>query len=81
MRLYTLYLRPLGEITLHLDTVSFSGRNIFMNGYDSNHERILFTFDKFNYPEDVPSDYGYCHITSYMKGGICTPCNTYKPVM
>lgn len=79
--LYTLYLRPLGEVTLHTQTASFSGRNIFMTGYNGNNERIHFKMDKFCYLEDLPCDYGYCHIISYTKGSETKLCNVYKPLM
>ena len=81
MRLYTLYLRPLGEVTLHLNTTLISGCNIFVAGYTRNHERIDFKLDKLCYLEDSPDDYGYCHIVSYTKGGTSILCNTYKPLM
>lgn len=77
--LYTLYAPILGEITLHLSTATFSGRNIFMDGYDRHKERIQFTFDKFTHPDSY-SECGFCHMTSYVKGGSYTPCNQYVTV-
>ena len=76
---YTIYVPSLGEITLHLSTATFSGRTIFMRGLDNNHERINFTFDQFVYPDSEKSC-GFCHITSYTKGGVYTPCNMYQAV-
>lgn len=79
--LYTLHIRPLGEVILHLDSISIDGFKIFITGYDNDHNRIDFTMDKLCYLEDSPDDYGYCHIISYVKGGVHTACNVYKPLM
>ena len=76
--MYTLHLSPLGEVTLHLDTVHISGFNIYLTGYDDDNNRIDFTMDKLCYLEDIPYDFGYCHILSYTKNGISTPCNIYR---
>lgn len=76
--LYALYIRPLGEVILHLDSISIDGFKIFITGYDNDHNRIDFTMDKMAYLEDSPCDCGYCHIVSYVKNGITTPCNIYR---
>lgn len=79
--LYTLHIRPLGEVTLSLDSINISGKNIFITGYDDNRNHIDFTLDKLCYLEDSPYDYGYCHIVAYRKNGVSTQCNVYKPLM
>ena len=79
--LYTVHIRPLGEVTLCLDTITISGFYIFIVGYNDNKDRINFTLDRLCYLEDSPYDYGYCHIVSYSKDGVSTQCNVYKPLM
>ena len=76
--MYTLYMSPLGEITLDLDSIRISGFNIYVAGYDNDRERIDFTMEKICYLEDIPYGFGYCHILSYTKDGISTPCNIYR---
>lgn len=79
--IYTLFMQPLGEVHLHLDSTIIDGFNIFITGYDDDHNRIDFTMDRLCYLEDSPCDYGYCHIVSYVKGGVFATCNVYKPLM
>ena len=76
--MYTLYLRQLGEVTLCLDTIRKSRHFVFVTGYDDGGNCIEFIMDKFCALRDSPYDYGYCHIRSYVKNGICTKCNIYR---
>ena len=78
--MYTLYLQPLGEVTIHLDTIRISGYFIYIIGYDDDHNPIEFIMDKLCYLEDCPYDYGYCHIVSYVKHGIKTFCDKYMSI-
>ena len=76
---YTLHLPlPLGVVVLHLDTMRISGFNHYVSGYDSDHNRIDFIMDRFAWIDDIVYEYGYCHITSYTKCGVRTPCNLYQ---
>ena len=76
--MYILHLSPLGRIILRLNTIRISGFEIHISGYDEDRNRIDFTMSKICYPEDSPYDCGYCHIVSYVKDGILTPCNIYR---
>lgn len=76
--LYALYHRELGQIILHLDTMCISGFNTYVTGYDDDHNPIDFIMDKFDFLEDYSGGYGYCHITSYTKDGVTTPCSVYQ---
>lgn len=76
---YTLHLPlPLGEVVLHLDTMRISGFYHYVTGYDLDRNPIHFVMDRFAWIGDVIYEYGYCHIVSYSKGGIVTPCNVYQ---
>ena len=74
---YKLYFASFNIITLHFSTMRISGRKTYITGYDDNNERIDFIMDRFQHPDDEPYDYGYCHIISYVKNGVSTPCNIY----
>ena len=76
--LYALYHRELGTVILHLDTIRISGFNTYVTGYDDDHNPIDFIMDKFDFLEDYSGGYGYCHITSYTKDGVTTPCSVYQ---
>lgn len=76
--MYTMYLQPLGEITLDLSTIRISGFFIYVTGQDDHHNTIEFTMDKLCYLEDDPYDYGYCHIVAYVKQSIKTFCDIFK---
>lgn len=78
--MYTMHLSPFGEIILHLNTIHILGFNIYISGYDSNHNRIDFIMRKICYPEDSPFGWGYCHIVSYADNGTTTECDTYQSI-
>ena len=78
--MYTLHISPLGEVVLHFATIQISGFNIYISGYDEDHNRIDFTMDRFCYPEDSPYGCGYCHIVSYVMQGVTTSCNIYRSI-
>ena len=75
--MYTMYLQPLGEITLDLSTIRISGFFIYVDGYDDKHNGIKFTLNKLCYLENDPYDYGYCHIISYTNGNKTTFCDIF----
>ena len=75
--MYTLYIPTLGEIALDLNTIFLRGHIFHIIGYDDSHSRIEFIMDKFSCLDDYYYDYGYCHIISYIKDGVATPCNHY----
>lgn len=76
--MYTLYLQPIGEVVLHFDTLRISGKNIYISGYDDDRNRVDFVMDNIQYPDELPYDCGYCHISSYTMHGVIVPCNEYK---
>lgn len=76
--MYTLYLSPLGEITLHLDTIHISGFNIYLTGYDDDKVPIDFVMRKIKYLDSDNENFGYCHIISYTRNGVSTSCNIYR---
>ena len=76
--MYTLYLQPLGEVTLYLDSIRISGFFVYMQGRDDANNIIDFTFDRLQFPDDTTYDFGYCHITEFIKCGTKTPCNIYR---
>ena len=63
--MYTLYLPTIGEVTLQFATININGSKIYISGYDEDRNRVDFTLDKLEYPEERPEDCGYCHIISY----------------
>lgn len=75
--LYAIYSKTLGQVILHLDTIRISGFHTYVTGYDDDHNPIRFVMDRFNYLEDYYSSYGYCHMISYTKNGVTTPCSEY----
>lgn len=78
MMVYTINTKELGRIILHEDTIVRRGRIIYMLGYDDKHTPIRFVIDKMCHTNDYVLDYGYCHIVSYTKDGVCTECNMYQ---
>ena len=77
--LYAIHTAELGKVMLHTKTMSFHDKNIHITGYDDDDNQISFVLDKICYLEDYfSSDYGYCHIVSYTKDGVCTKCNMYQ---
>lgn len=78
--MYTLHIPTVGKVVLHFATIRIHGFNIYISGFDEDHNRIDLTLDKICYPEDSPYDCGYCHIISYTMHGKTVPCNTYKSI-
>ena len=76
--MYTLYLQPLGEVTLYLDSIRINGFFVYMQGKDDANNLIDFTMDRLQFPDDAAYDFGYCHITEYTKCGVQTKCNIYR---
>lgn len=75
--MHTLYIRPIGEITLHLDSMYVQGIYLYISGYDTRNNCILFAMNKFSCLDDYLTGYGYCNIAFYIKNNIKTPCNLY----
>ena len=78
--MYVLHISPLGRVVIYLSTIIISGFNIYMTGYDEDHNRVDFVMDKISYPDENPEGCGYCHILSYTMHGVTVPCNTYKSI-
>lgn len=77
--LYVINTAELGRVILHMSTMSFHDIYIHVIGYDDDDNQIRFVLDKICYLDDYfSSDYGYCHIVSYLKDGVCTECNMYQ---
>ena len=75
---YTIYSEEFGHITLHMYTIHISGFHTYITGYDEDKKPVNFVMDKLCYLDDYITDYGYCHIISYTKDGVCTKCNLYQ---
>ena len=75
--MYTVYVPDLGEVWLDLDSLVLLGHIFHIIGRDDSRSRIEFVIDKLSCLEDYYNDYGYCHILSYTKDGVMTPCNLY----
>ena len=78
--IYTVYLPDIGGLTLYFDTISVSGFNIYISGFDSDHNQVTLTLDRLVYPDEHPEHCGYCHIISYTMHGQTIPCNYYKSI-
>lgn len=78
--MYTVYLPIVGEVILHLATIHISGFNIYIAGYDEEHNRIDITMDKIVYPVNKLYDCGWCHILSYTMHGKTVLCNFYRSI-
>lgn len=74
---YTVHLPVIGELTLYYDSIRVHGYNIYISGYDNEHNPIELTLDKLKYPQERPGDYGYCHIISYTIRGQVVHCDIY----
>lgn len=78
--MYTLHIRSLGRIILHISTMYVCGAMIHVSGHDDDNNIISFIMDRFICPDDSYYEYGYCHIVSYIKDGILTACNAYSSI-
>lgn len=76
--MYTLYLLPIGEVSLYFSTVRISGYHIYISGRDQQHNQVDLVLDKLCYPDILPGNCGYCHILSYTVNGNTTKCNLYR---
>lgn len=78
--LYTTHIPGIGEVRLYFDTIRIRGYKTYISGIDKNNRQIDFICDKFVYPENRHTDYGYCHITSYTTQGNTVRCSLYKSI-
>ena len=78
--IYTIHLPKIGEVILYFDTIKPCGYNIYISGYDNDHNHIKLTLDKLVYPDSHPEECGFCHITAYAINGVTTTCNLYRSI-
>ena len=72
--MYSIYLRPIGEIVVNLATLHIRDAFLHITGHDRNNRTISLCMDRFVCPDDNPNDFGYCKIVSYTMNGTTTPC-------
>lgn len=76
--MYTMYLQPLGELTLHLDTMHVKGALIHVTAQDQHHNAINIALSKLICPDDSPYGFGYCRVASYEYGDLVIHCDELK---